>query len=119
LLDAEPGSENAGLLDETSNFAPSQEGERTPVWSDEIAAMYQFMTAIVKETDHLAIVERMLETVARRTRAAVCGFLNLDLDHPLPKKVYPAAAEVDTNLSRQLTLRVQRTGSTVWLHAGA
>jgi transcriptional regulator with PAS, ATPase and Fis domain len=50
-------------------------------------------------------------------RAAVTGFLSLDAHDPLPKVVLPEKARVDVQLSRQLTLKVQREARTVWLGA--
>jgi Nif-specific regulatory protein len=90
-------------------------GEETSFWPDELAALYEFMTATVNEKEPAALVERTLEALARRTRATVCGFLSLDPDEPVSKKVFPQAAEVDAQLSRQLTREVQESGHTVWL----
>jgi Nif-specific regulatory protein len=95
----------------------SPSAEQTSFWPDELAALYEFMTATVDEKEPAALIERALETIARRTRATVCGFLSLDPEEPLSKKVYPQAAEVDAQLSRQLTKRVQEDDRTVWLQA--
>ena len=97
----------------------SADPNSTSLWADELATLYEYMTATVEEKDAAAVVERTLQTVARRTRATVCGFLSLDPDNPLSKRVYPQSAEVDAQLSRHLTVRVQETGRTAWLMAGA
>jgi two-component system response regulator HydG len=95
----------------------SRSAEQTSFWPDELAALYEFMTATVDEKEPAALIEQALETIARRTRASVCGFLSLDPEEPLSKRVFPQAAEVDAQLSRQLTRGVQETGRTVWLQA--
>jgi DNA-binding NtrC family response regulator len=105
----EAGLRMAGAVDQNG----------TSLWADELATLYEYMIATVEEKDAAAVVERTLQTVARKTRATVCGFLNLDPDNPLSKKVYPQSAEVDAQLSRHLTVRVQQTGRTAWLMAGA
>ncbi len=99
--------------------APSLlEPQHTTLLADELAVLHDFMTTTVKETDPGLVVRHMLATVARHTRATVAGFLSLDEEEPLPKMVYPQRARVDFSLSRQLTQRVQKEGTAVWLKAG-
>ncbi len=90
----------------------------TTLLADELAALHEFMTTAVKETDAGEVIRRALFVVAKHTRATVAGFLCLDEEEPLPKLVYPQKAKVDFALSRQLTQRVQESGHGVWLKAG-
>jgi Nif-specific regulatory protein len=96
---------------------PHDAAEQTSFWPDELAALYEFMNDTVDVKEPATLIERTLETLSRRTRATVCGFLSLDPEEPVSKKVFPQAAEVDAQLSRQLTRGIQETGHTVWLQA--
>jgi Nif-specific regulatory protein len=87
----------------------------TTLFPDELSMLLDFMTAAVKETDPGLVIQRALETVQRKTKASMCGFLSLDKEQPFSKMVYPQSAQVDALLSRQLTRRVQETGQTAWL----
>ena len=116
--------EDSGLLMGTFREVPSKDaiarsGEgSTVLWADELASLYEYMTATVETTDPDVVVEQTLQTVVGRTRASVGGFLNLDQDDPLSKKVHPQSAEVNIHLSRHLTRHVQETGRTAWMQAG-
>src|SRR5260370_4593181 len=109
--------EESGLLIGTFREIPAKEptprvGDSTVLWADDLAALYDFMMATVEATDPDAVVEQALQAVVGRTRASVGGFLNLDENDPLSKKVYPQSAEVNIHLSRHLTRHVQQTGRT-------
>jgi len=87
----------------------------TPLQPGELTILCDFLTRAVEETDPRALVRLALDTVAQQTRAAVVGFLSLDADAPLPKMVWPEAAQVDVPLSRRRTQQVQRAARPVWL----
>jgi DNA-binding NtrC family response regulator len=63
------------------------------------------------------LVNLALTTVLRQTLANVAGYLGLDDDEPQFRLVLPAQAQVDTQLSRQLTQKVLRDKKLVWLGA--
>jgi Nif-specific regulatory protein len=90
----------------------------TPLQQDELTVLHDFMTAAITESSPCGIVQRMLSTVCRQTRATVAGFLSLDEEQPLPKMVHPELARVDYALSRQLTQRVQKEHRAAWLKGG-
>lgn len=100
---------------ERSHVAPPilPMGNDTPLSADELAIMYTFLNLAVVECDHQALIRLTLETVARRTKAAVAGYLNL-APEPLAKIIYPEQEHVDVQLSRQLTRQVQHGGRSVW-----
>jgi two-component system, NtrC family, response regulator HydG len=114
--------EDSGLLMGTFREIPSKEprgGESsTMFWADELAALYEYMTATMETTDPDAVIEQTLQTVVARTHATLGGFLNLDEEDPLSKKVFPQSAEVNIHLSRHLTRHVQQTGRIAWMQAG-
>jgi Nif-specific regulatory protein len=91
--------------------------ESTILLPDELTALYTFMADSVEQSDPQPLVERALQTIVQQTRATLAGFLSLDPDNPLPKKVVPEMARVDVQLSRQLTQKVQREGRAVWLQS--
>ncbi len=100
--------------------ATAQGGDlsQTILHADELTALLQFMTASLSETTPHGLVALALTTVLRQTVANVAGFLSLDADEPDFRMVMPAQAEVDTQLSRKLTQRVQHDKRAVWLGAG-
>jgi two-component system response regulator HydG len=85
--------------------------------ADELTALLQFMTASLSETTPHDLVNLALTTILRQTLANVAGFLSLDADEPQFRLVLPAQAQVDTQLSRQLTKRVEHENRVVWLGA--
>jgi len=114
--------EDSGLLTGTFREIPSKEPRgaesSTMFWADELAALYEYMTATMETTDPDAVIEQTLQTVVARTHATLGGFLNLDEEDPLSKKVFPQSAEVNIHLSRHLTRHVQQTGRIAWMQAG-
>jgi two-component system, NtrC family, response regulator HydG len=90
---------------------------QTILHADELTALLQFMTASLAETTPHGLVALALTTVLRQTVANVAGFLSLDADEPEFRMVLPAQAEVDNQLSRKLTQRVQQDKHAVWLGA--
>jgi Nif-specific regulatory protein len=97
--------------------ADSGSSDTTVLLPDELTALYTFMVGCVAESDPPTLVEQALQTILQQTRATLAGFLSLDSDNPLPKKVVPELARVDVQLSRQLTQKVQREGRAVWLRS--
>jgi DNA-binding NtrC family response regulator len=96
--------------------APSNnEFSPTILHADELTALLQFMTSSLSETTPHDLVALALTTILRQTHANVAGFLSLDEDEPQFRLVLPAQAEVDTQLSRKLTQRVQNSRRLEWL----
>jgi DNA-binding NtrC family response regulator len=93
---------------------PSDPGETT-LQADELTALFQFMTESLNETTPHGLVGRAVATVHRHTLASVTGYLSLDAQDPQLKLVLPAAAQVDTQLSRKLTQKALREKRAVWL----
>ena len=54
----------------------------------------KFLNAALKEVSPRGLLELALHVVRAQTGADLCGFLNLDVDDPLPRVVVPAEAEV-------------------------
>jgi DNA-binding NtrC family response regulator len=88
---------------------------QTILHADELTALLQFMTASLAETTPHGLVSLALTTILRQTLANVAGFLGLDEEEPHFRLVLPVQAQVDTQLSRKLTQRVQRENRAVWL----
>jgi two-component system response regulator HydG len=87
----------------------------TPLQPGELTVLCAFLAHAVEETDPRQLIRLALKTVVQQTQAAVAGFLSLDADAPLPKMLWPEAAQVDVQLSRKLTQQVQREARSVWL----
>src|SRR6185437_1384275 len=90
---------------------------QTILHADELTALLHFMTASLTETTLHGLVHLGLTAVLKQTLANVAGFLSLDAEEPQYRLVLPAEAEVDTQLSRQLTQTVLRENRAVWLGA--
>ncbi|MGH7170608.1 MAG: sigma 54-interacting transcriptional regulator, partial [Gemmataceae bacterium] len=101
------------------NLVASSGGDfsQTIFHADELTALLHFMTASLTEMTPHNLVNLALTTILRQTLANVAGFLSLDADEPLFRLVLPAQAQVDTQLSGQLTKRVERENRAVWLGA--
>lgn len=115
-LNGEPPPEAEPQPDPLIVEAPVAEPP-TVLQHDELTAVFVFMDGSLRETTTRGLVGLALHTIQQQTAATVCGFLSLDEDDPLPKMVLPDPVHVNTHLSRQLTLRVQGNGKTVWLAA--
>jgi Nif-specific regulatory protein len=87
----------------------------TSLHADELAMLYEFMTAAVEEVDEPAVVQCALATARKLTGASLCGYLSLDPDQPMLRVVEPEEARVNASLSKQLTQRVKKDGQRVWL----
>jgi DNA-binding NtrC family response regulator/pSer/pThr/pTyr-binding forkhead associated (FHA) protein len=96
----------------------SNDFHQTILHADELTALLQFMTASLAESTPHGLVNLALMTILRQTLANVAGFLGLDEEDPHFRVVLPAQAEVDIQLSRKLTQRVERENRAVWLGAG-
>jgi DNA-binding NtrC family response regulator len=101
----------SGAVQSSNDFSP------TILHADELTALLQFMTASLSETTPHGLVALALTTILRQTLANVAGFLSLDADEAQFRLVLPSQAEVDTQLSRRLTQRVQTSKHAVWLGA--
>jgi Nif-specific regulatory protein len=88
---------------------------------EKLTALFHFMNAAICETTPHGLVTHALRTVRDQTGAAVCGFLSFDLDNDDSqlKVVLPDEAEVNANLSLQLTMKVKSEGASAWLKAPA
>jgi two-component system response regulator HydG len=111
-------------LDDTDRPAPvaieasSVVSAGTVFLTDELTALYEFMTGSVRAVEAQLLLERTLETVVRQTGAQLAGFLSLDADNPISKMIWPPTAQMNRDLSRRLTQRVGETGRTAWLQRG-
>src|SRR5260370_22049000 len=83
--------------------------------ADDLTALSTFMTASLHMTSSRGLIDLALAAVQRQTQADVCGFLSFAPEDPLPRLVRPAQAAVDIQLSRRLTQRAQRKGTTARL----
>jgi Nif-specific regulatory protein len=90
----------------------------TVLCADDLTALCEFMTAAVVEADPRALIELALRTAHRQTGAVLTGFVGLDETAPLPKVVYPEAAQVDAPLSQRLTSATRSAGRSVLLSSG-
>jgi len=97
----------------------SSEAQTTPLQADELTVLCNFLMQSVEQVDARTLIQQALETAQLQTRATLAGFLSLDADAPLPKMIWPEQAQVDFQLSKQLTQQVQVEGRTVWVAAGA
>jgi two-component system, NtrC family, response regulator HydG len=88
---------------------------QTILHADELTALLHFMTASLTETTLHGLVNLALTTALKQTLATVAGFLSLDAEEPQYRLILPAEAELDTQLSRQLTQTVLRENRAVWL----
>jgi Nif-specific regulatory protein len=98
----------------TQVIAPAA-SSTTSLQTDELTSLCRFMTGAVEEADPRDLLRKAMRAVIKQTGATLAGYLGLDPSDPVPKLVLPDDATVDRQLSRQLTLRVQREGRTVWL----
>jgi len=93
----------------------SMDFSQTILHADELTALLNFMTASLSETTLHGLVHQALTALLKQTAANVAGFLSLDAEEPEFRLVLPAQAEVDAQLSRQLTQRALGEKRTVWL----
>jgi Nif-specific regulatory protein len=84
---------------------------------DELTALVRFMNESLKVGTADRLVTLALETIQRQTGAELSGFLGQDGDNPDFIIVVPAQATVDRRLSTNLTQKVLREGTSVWLGA--
>ncbi len=89
----------------------------TTLHVDELETLLAFTTEATNELTAPGLVRLALTTVLRQTRAALCGFLSLDANDPLPRIVLPSNSPVDQPLSRRLTQQAIETGQLAWLCA--
>jgi Nif-specific regulatory protein len=90
---------------------------RTALQLDELTCLVDFMKESQTQSTPRSLLQLALTLVKTKTGADLCGFLSLDRDQPLPKVVVPAAAEVNAQLSRNLTQQVLRDQKPIWLAA--
>lgn len=87
-----------------------------PRWTaDELAALNQFMAAAAEAGDVTELGRAAVQSLFYQTGAALVGLFTLDPSDPIPKVVWPEAAQVDDHLARQLTRRMHRDHRPVWL----
>ena len=80
-----------------------------PRWTaDELSALNQFMTAAAEARDVAELGRAAVQSLFYQTGAALAGLFTLDPSDPVPKVIWPEAAQVDDHLARQLTRRVHR-----------
>ena len=87
-----------------------------PRWTaDELSALNQLMAAAAAARDLPDLGRAAVQSLFYQTGAALVGLFTLDPSDPLPKVIWPEAAQVDEHLARQLTRRVHRDHRLVWL----
>lgn len=92
-----------------------EDSHQTTLHPDELSSLVQFMNDSLKETTPQGLLRLALNVVRRQTGADLCGFLNLDVDDPLPRVVVPLEAALDGQLSRQLTRQSVEANRPIWL----
>jgi transcriptional regulator with GAF, ATPase, and Fis domain len=83
--------------------------------ADELAALNQFMAAAGEARELPDLARTAVQSLFYQTGAALVGLFTVDPTDPIPKLVWPEAAQVDEHLARQLTRRVHRDHRLVWL----
>ena len=121
-LPDQPNSSSATYRPITADRMPPSDSSQsltatTRLQADELTSLCQFMSLAVESRDPQELVRQGLQALLGQTGATLAGYLSLDPSDPLPKLVLPDSAQVDVQLSRHLTRRVQRDGRTVWLGA--
>lgn len=117
----EPSQSAAGLrasalADRATVMDGPSAGRPGPRWtSDELAALNQFMAAAAAAHDLPDLARAAVQSLFYQTGAALVGLFTLDPSDPIPKFVWPEAAQVEEHLARQLTRRVHRDHRLVWL----
>jgi len=87
-----------------------------PRWNaDELSALNQFMTAAAEARDLPELGRAAVQSLFYQAGAALVGLFTLDPSDPVPKVIWPEAAQLDEHLARQLTRRVHRDHRLVWL----
>jgi len=117
----EPSKSAAGLRPSTvADRATLVDGPTAcrpgPRWTaDELTAINQFMAAAAEARDLPELARAAVQSLFYQTGAALVGLFTLDPSDPIPKLVWPEAAQADEHLARQLTRRVHRDHRLVWL----
>jgi len=83
--------------------------------SDELKTLCHFMAYAVEQNDSRDLIREAMRVLFIETTATRVAYLTLDANDPTVKLIFPDAVEPDTQLSRQLSRRVQRDGKMVWL----
>jgi Nif-specific regulatory protein len=91
-------------------------GDSTCFQVDDLSALVGFMNEARAEPTLHRLVTLALEVVLRQTGADLAGFLSLDADQPDLRLVLPEQACIDPHLSQELTQKVRRERSLVWLN---
>jgi Nif-specific regulatory protein len=98
--------------------APTLEtSDTTQFQADELTALFRFMNNSLTEATPHGLVSLALQSALLQTDADMAGFLSLDAEDPELRLVLPAQAQVDRQISHQLTQSVLREGRSVWLCA--
>lgn len=112
----EGGSTFTSVAPPSKNVSPSSITHSTiHLQIDELTALCQFRATEMEAKEPYELVKRALELVWHQTGGCLVGYLSLDPNDPLPKLVLPDSAQVDVQLSRHLTRRVEIEKRTVWL----
>jgi two-component system response regulator HydG len=87
--------------------------EETVLRSDELTALYHFLSASQHESGPQGLARLALEILLRQTQADLTGFRSLGADELLI--VLPEQGRVDARLSSRLTEKALKDGLTVWM----
>ncbi len=86
--------------------------DETIFHSDELTALYQFLSTSLRESAPYGLVRLALETVLRQTRADLAGFRSIGADELLI--VLPEQGQIDARLSSRLTNKALAEGKRIW-----
>jgi DNA-binding NtrC family response regulator/pSer/pThr/pTyr-binding forkhead associated (FHA) protein len=95
-------------------ISPSDAG-KTLLQMDDLTALLAFTTEAQQQTTPHALVRRALAAVCRQVPATQAGYVSFDVEDPDLKILHPPGSSVDSQLSRQLTQRVQKDAKLLWL----
>jgi two-component system response regulator HydG len=86
--------------------------DETTLHSDELTALYHFLSASLRESGPHGLARLALETLLRQTNADLVGFRSIGADELLI--VLPEQGRVDARLSSRLTEKALKDRVTVW-----
>jgi two-component system, NtrC family, response regulator HydG len=111
-----PGARPSTVADRATVAEARSAHPAGPRWNaDELSALNQFMTAAAEARDVPELGRAAVQSLFYQSGAALVGLFTLDPSDPVPKVIWPEAAQVDDHLARQLTRRVHRDHRLVWL----
>jgi two-component system, NtrC family, response regulator HydG len=89
------------------------DNDETVLRSDELTALYHFLSASLHESGPQGLARLALETLLRQTQADLTGFRSIGADELVV--VLPEQGRVDARLSSRLTEKALKDGLTAWM----